>query len=42
MATDSMSEPRGQEVTELSRSCRQGDDETLDRLVPLVHAELQR
>jgi RNA polymerase sigma factor (TIGR02999 family) len=37
-----MTESRGQEVTELLRSWRQGDVAALDQLVPLVHAELRR
>ena len=42
MATDPVNNLRGQEVTELLRSWRQGDGGALDRLVPLVHAELRR
>ena len=42
MATDSMTDSRGHEVTELLRSWRQGDGAALDRLVPLVHDELRR
>ena len=42
MATDSRNGSRGDEVTQLLRSWRQGDGEALDRLVPLVHAELRR
>ena len=42
MATDPMNNSHGQEVTELLRSWRQGDGGALDRLVPLVHAELRR
>jgi RNA polymerase sigma factor (TIGR02999 family) len=37
-----MNNLHGQEVTELLRSWRQGDGGALDRLVPLVHAELRR
>jgi RNA polymerase sigma factor (TIGR02999 family) len=37
-----MTDSRGHEVTELLRSWRQGDGAALDRLVPLVHAELRR
>jgi RNA polymerase sigma factor (TIGR02999 family) len=42
MATDSRNGSRGDEVTHLLRSWRQGDGEALDRLLPLVHAELRR
>ena len=42
MATDSGNGSRGDEVTQLLRSWRQGNGEALDRLVPLVHAELRR
>src|SRR4249919_3218076 len=42
VATDSPTDSRGHEVTALLRSWRRGDDEALDRLVPLVHAELRR
>src|SRR3954463_11199916 len=42
VATDSMTDSRGHEVTALLRSWRGGDDEALDHLVPLVHAELRR
>ena len=42
MATDSGNGSRGDEVTQLLRSWRQGNSEALDRLVPLVHAELRR
>ena len=42
MASDSITGSRGHEVTELIRSWQQGDGAALDRLVPLVHAELRR
>jgi RNA polymerase sigma factor (TIGR02999 family) len=42
MATDSRNGSRSADVTELLRCWRQGDGEALDRLVPLVHAELRR
>jgi RNA polymerase sigma factor (TIGR02999 family) len=42
MAIESVNDGRGHEVTELLRSWRQGDGGALDRLVPLVHAELRR
>jgi len=42
LATDAITRSRGHDVTELLRSWRQGDGAALDRLVPLVHAELRR
>ena len=42
MAIDSIAVSRRHDVTELLRCWRQGDAEALDRLVPLVHAELRR
>jgi len=42
VATDAITRSRPHEVTELLRAWRQGDDAALDRLVPLVHAELRR
>ena len=42
MTTDSMTDSPGHEVTALLRSWRRGDVEALNRLVPLVHAELRR
>lgn len=42
MATDSLTDSRRHDVTELLRSWRQGDAAALDQLVPLVHAELRR
>ena len=42
MATDALTHSRRHEVTGLLRSWRQGDGAALDRLVPLVHAELRR
>lgn len=42
MGIDSIAVSRRHDVTELLRSWRQGDAEALDRLVPLVHAELRR
>jgi len=42
VATDSLTDSRRHDVTELLRSWRQGDAAALDQLVPLVHAELRR
>jgi RNA polymerase sigma factor (TIGR02999 family) len=42
LATDAITRSHGHDVTELLRSWRQGDGAALDRLVPLVHAELRR
>jgi len=42
VTTDSMTDSPGHEVTALLRSWRRGDVEALNRLVPLVHAELRR
>lgn len=42
MEIDSMAVSPLHDVTELLRSWRQGDVAALDRLVPLVHAELRR
>ena len=42
MATDSLTDSRRHDVTELLRSWRQGDAAALDQLVPLVHGELRR
>lgn len=42
MTTDSRNDSRRNEVTELLRSWQRGDSGALDRVVPLVHAELRR
>jgi RNA polymerase sigma factor (TIGR02999 family) len=42
MASDSTTDSRVHEVTELLRSWRQGDAAALDRLIPLVYGELRR